>query len=90
MKDLEQSHIIYSSEQNMFVIYRIRVTLDCQAVNKAVYATHEPIPTPDELRHYLGSSDHFSMLDMTNCYYQFEIKPGARKLYAFRSPWGIY
>ena len=69
---------------------RIRVTLDCQAVNKAIYATHEPIPTPDELRHYLGSSDRFSMLDMTNCYYQFEIEPSARKLYAFCSPWGIY
>ena len=27
---------------------------------------------------------------MTNCYYQFEIEPSARKLYAFRSPWGIY
>ena len=25
-----------------------------------------------------------------NCYYQFEIEPSARKLYAFRSPWGIY
>ena len=25
---------------------RIRVTLDCQAVNKAISATHEPIPTP--------------------------------------------
>ena len=69
---------------------RIHVTLDCQTVNKAIYATHEPIPTPDELRHYLGSSDRFSMLDMTNCYYQFEIEPSARKLYAFRSPWGIY
>ena len=69
---------------------RIRVTLDCQTVNKAIYATHEPIPTPDELRHYLGSSDRFSMLDMTNCYCQFEIEPSARKLYAFCSPWGIY
>ena len=69
---------------------RIRVTLDCQAVNKVIYATHEPIPTPDELRHYWGSSDHFSTLDMTNCYHQFEIEFSARKLYAFRSPWGIY
>ena len=69
---------------------RICVTIDCQAVNKAIYPTHEPIPTPDELRHYLGGSDRFSMLDMTNCYYQFEIEPSAWKLYAFHSPWGIY
>ena len=69
---------------------RIRATLDCQAVSKAIYATHEPISTSDELRHYLGGSDRFSMLDMTNCYYQFEIEPSAWKLYTFRSPWGIY
>ena len=27
---------------------------------------------------------------MTNCYNQFEIEEPARKLYAFRTPWGIY
>ena len=69
---------------------RIRVTLDCQAVNKVIYPTHEPIPTIEELRHKLKGSDLFSTIDMTNCYYQFEIEEEARKLYAFRSPWGIY
>ena len=59
---------------------RIRVTFDCQAVNKVIYSTHESIPTPDELRHYLSGSDHFSELDMANCYYQFGIEPNARKL----------
>ena len=69
---------------------RIRVTLDCQAVNKFIYATHETIPSSDELRHSLKGNDRFSTLDMTNCYYQFEIEEDARKLYAFRTPWGIY
>ena len=69
---------------------RILVTLDCQAVNKAIHATHEPIPTSDEIRHYLSGSDGFSTLDMTDCYYQFETEPSARKLYAFRSPWAVY
>ena len=69
---------------------RIRVTLDCQAVNKVIYPTHEAIPSSDELRHSLKGSDRFSTLDMTNCYYQFEIEECARKLYAFRSPWGIF
>ena len=69
---------------------RIRVTLDCQAVNKEIYPTHEPIPSSDELRHSLSGSDRFSTLDMTNCYYQFEIEECARKLYAFRTPWGIF
>ena len=69
---------------------RIRVTLDCQAVNKSIYATHEPIPSTEELRHSLKGGDQFSTLDMTNCYYQFEIEESARKLYAFRTSWGIY
>ena len=69
---------------------RIRVTLDCQAVNKEIYITHEPIPTTEELRHKLKGSDRFTTLDMTNCFYQFEIEENARKLYAFRTPWGIF
>ena len=69
---------------------QIRVTLDCQCVNKFIQPTHEPIPTSGELRHQLLGSDRFSKLDMTNCYYQFEIEESARKLYAFRTPWGIY
>ena len=69
---------------------QIRVTLDCQSVNKFIQPTHEPIPTSAELRHKLLGSDRFTKLDMTNCYYQFEIEEPARKLYAFRTPWGIY
>ena len=62
---------------------RIRVTLDCTFANKEIYPTHEPIPTPEELRHKLKGSDRFLTLDMTNCYYQFEIEENARKLFAF-------
>jgi hypothetical protein len=69
---------------------RICVTLHCQSVNKVIYPTHEPIPSSDELRHKLKGSNRFSKLDMTNCYYQFEIEKEARKLFAFRTPWGIF
>ena len=69
---------------------RIRVTLDCQKVNNAIHTTHEPIPTVEELRHNFQGSEYFSSLDMTNCYHQFEIEENARKLFAFRTPWGIY
>ena len=69
---------------------KIRVTLDCQEVNKPIYATHEPIPTVEELLHELRGSDRFSSLDFKNCYYQFEIEENSGKLYAFRAPWGIY
>ena len=69
---------------------RIRVTLDCQQVNKDICQTHEPIPTTEELWHKLEGSNRFSVINITNRYYKFEIKPEARKLYRFRSPWGIY
>ena len=69
---------------------KIRVTLDCQELNKSMYPTHEPIPTVEELRHEVRGSDRFSSLDFTNCYYQFEIEENVRKLYAFRTPWGTY
>ena len=62
---------------------KIRVTLDCQNVNQEIYATHEPIPTTEELRHKLMGSDRFSTIDMTNCYHQFVIEESARKLFSF-------
>ena len=68
----------------------IRVTLDCQAVNNEIHPTHEPMPTVEELRHMFKGSEVFSTVDMTNCYHQFEIEESARKLFAFRTPWGIY
>ena len=68
----------------------IRVTLDCQSVNKVIYATHEPIPTVEELRHKMKGSDRFLVIDLTNCYYQFEIEECARKLFAFRTSRGIF
>ena len=68
----------------------ITVMLDCQAANKDIYQTHEPMPTNEELRHELRSSDRFSVLDICSCFHQFEIDPAARKLYTFRTPWGIY
>ena len=69
---------------------QVRVTLDCQTVNEQVYQTHEPIPTPEELRHEFQGSDCFTKLDMTNCYFQFMIEEKARKLFAFRTPLGIF
>ena len=43
-------------------------------------------PTP--LRE--SDTDRLTKLDMTNCYHQFENKEPARKLFSFRTPWGIY
>ena len=69
---------------------KVRGTLDCQQVNKDLYQTHEPIPTSEELRHNLWLCDRFSMLNIRSCYHQFEIEEEARKLFAFRTPWGIF
>ena len=68
----------------------IRVTLDCQAANKVIYQTHEPIPTCEELRHQLKGSDRFTLLDITNCFHQFEIDEASRKLFTFRIPRGLF
>ena len=56
---------------------QIRANLDCRPLNKVVYQTHEPIPTPEELRHTLRGSERFSTLDMRHCFHQFEIEEKA-------------
>jgi transposase InsO family protein len=67
----------------------IRANLDCRPLNKYVYQTHEPIPTPDELRHKLRGSNKFSALDLTHSFHQFVLEKKARKLFTFRTPKGL-
>ena len=69
---------------------KIQVALDCQQVNKDVYQPYEPIHMSEELRHKLEGCDCFSMLDIRNCYHQFEIEKEGRKLFAFHTPYGIF
>ena len=69
---------------------QIRANLDCRPLNKVVYQTHEPIPTPEELRHTLRGSERFTTLDMRHCFHQFEIEEKARKLFTFRTSWGLF
>ena len=69
---------------------QIRANLDCRPLNKVVYQTHEPIPTPEELRHTLRGSERFSTLDMRHCFHQFEIEEKARKLFTFRTGEGLF
>ena len=69
---------------------QIRANLDCRPLNKHVYQTHEPIPTPEELRHNLHGSNRFSILDMNHSFHQFKIEEPAKKLFTFRTPWGLY
>ena len=69
---------------------QIRANLDLRPLNKHVYQTHEPIPTPDELKHKLKGSNKFTALDMVHSFHQFQLEEDARKLFTFRSPWGLY
>ena len=69
---------------------QIRANLDCRPLNEHVYQTHKPIPTPEELRHKLKGSTHFSTLDMVHSFHQFVLEPAARKLFTFRAPGGLY
>ena len=69
---------------------QIRANLDLRPLNKYVYQTHEPIPTPDELKHRLKGSNRFTALDMVHSFHQFQLEEDARKLFTFRSPWGLY
>ena len=69
---------------------QIRGNLDLRPLNKVVYKTNEPIPTPESLRHKLVGSNRFSTMDMTHCFHQFVIEEEARKYFTFRTPWGLY
>ena len=69
---------------------QIRANLDLRPLNKHVYQTHEPIPTPEELKHKLKGSDRFSALDMVHSFHQFVLEDKARKLFTCRTPWGLY
>ena len=81
------SNLVITTKKNSD---NIRVTLDCQAVNKDIHPSHEPIPTIEQLRHKLKGSDRFSVIDITNCYHQFPLEEDAKKLYCFRTPDGIF
>ena len=67
---------------------QIRANLDGQPLNNYVYQTHEPMPTPDELRHKLQGSNCFSTFDMIHSFHQFILEDLAMKLFTFGSPWG--
>ena len=69
---------------------QIRANLDLRPLNKHVYQTHEPIPTPDKLKHKLKGSNRFTALDMVHSFHQFQLEEEARKLFTFRTPWGLY
>ena len=68
----------------------IRVNLDLRQINKDIVMSHHPIPTPEDLRHEFRHSDTFSSLDANHMFFQWEVKEDKRKIFTFRTPWGLY
>ena len=56
---------------------QIRANLDCRPINKHVYQTREPMPTPEEVRHKLRGSNRFLTLDMIHSFHQFILEKSA-------------
>ena len=68
----------------------IRVNLDLRQINKDIVMSHHPIPTPEDLRHEFRHSDTFSSLDANHMFFQWQVKEDKRKIFTFRTPWGLY
>ena len=69
---------------------KIRLTLDTRPMAKAVRMAKFPIPTLTELRSKLRGSDRFSVLDMTDSFFQFEMDEESSKHYTFWMTKGLY
>ena len=68
----------------------IRLNLDLSDANEDIVMSHHPIPTPDELRHELRNADTFTSIDANQMFQQWMIARNKRKLFTFRTPWGLY
>ena len=90
MDDKREQSLLGESDAVRLGTVKLDVKGSTKEVMGQVSYSPKPNPPSNELRYYLSGNDRFCKLDITNCYYQFEIEPSARKLYAFHSPWGIY
>ena len=68
----------------------IRLNLDLSDANEDIVMSHHPIPTPEELRHELREADTFTSIDANQMFQQWLIARNKRKLFTFRTPWGLY
>ena len=61
----------------------LRMNIDMTTVNPAIKCTRHVIPTIDKLKYNLHGSQHFTKLDMTQSYMQFELHEDSRHLTTF-------
>ena len=68
----------------------IRLNLDLSDANADIVMSAHPIPTPEELRHEFREADTFTSIDANQMFQQWMIAINKRKLFTFRTPWGLY
>ena len=68
----------------------IRLNLDLSDANADIVMSEHPIPTPEELRHEFRDADTFSSIDANQMFQQWLIMANKRKIFTFRTPWGLY
>lgn len=63
----------------------VRVTLDMRLANKAIKATHIPIPRVEEIKATLAGSEYFTKLDFKSAYHQLELSEESRIITVFHA-----
>lgn len=67
-----------------------RMVIDYRKVNEKLQDDKFPLPNIEEVINSLSGAKYFSHLDLSQGYYQCEIKPEDRKITAFTTPDGQY
>ena len=65
----------------------IRLNID---LNKNIMDSHDPIDSLEDHRHLLRGSDTFTTFNANNLFFQCAIQKNKRKMFTFRTPWGLY
>ena len=62
---------------------QVRVTLDVRLANKAIKATHIPIPRIEDIKAKLAGAQYFSKLDFKTAYHKLELREESRLITVF-------
>lgn len=100
LRSLEDQRIIEKVEHpesyvsNMVIIEKVdknlRICLDPQELNKVLIRNYHLIPTLEEIITKLCNKSLFSVLDLSDGFYNIELTDNSTKLCAFSTPFGCY
>ena len=69
---------------------KVRINIDTNSMNAHLVSTKVPIPTPEQLRHKLEVSDHFTAIDCRDSYFHFLLDPESQNLFKFHREDSVY